>query len=156
MQNVVNRRWLLKQYPEGMPSLDNWAMGELPVPDPGPGQILVKAKWLSVDPYMRGRMSPATNYTKGVGIGELMQGGGVGEVVASNHPKWKTGDIAESMSFGWQEWSVLTPDVSGPAGVNRSIPNSRRLKARYLGSGCPDLRLTSVSLNSAAPGRVIR
>jgi NADPH-dependent curcumin reductase CurA len=62
-------------------------MDALPVPDPGFGQILVKARWLSVDPYMRGRMSPATNYTKGVEIGEVMQGGGVGEVVASNHPK---------------------------------------------------------------------
>src|SRR3974377_1626786 len=99
MQNVVNRRWLLKQYPEGMPTMDNWTMDAQPVPDPGPGQILVKAKWLSVDPYMRGRMSPATNYTKGVEIGEVMQGGGVGEVVASNHPKWKAGDIAESMGF---------------------------------------------------------
>ena len=71
MQNVVNRRWLLKSYPEGMPSLENWTMDSQPVPDPGPGQILVKAKWLSVDPYMRGRMSPATNYTKGVKIHEL-------------------------------------------------------------------------------------
>jgi len=81
MQNVVNRRWLLTAYPEAMPTPDNWIMDTRPVPDPGPGQILIKAKWLSVDPYMRGRMSPATNYTKGVGIGELMQGGGVGEVV---------------------------------------------------------------------------
>ena len=71
---------------------------------------------------MRGRMSPATNYTKGVAIGEVMQGGGVGEVVASNHPAWKVGDVAESMSFGWQEWSVLTPDIAGPAGVNRIDP----------------------------------
>jgi NADPH-dependent curcumin reductase CurA len=139
MQNVVNRRWLLKQYPEGMPTLDNWAMDEQPVPDPGPGQILVKAKWLSVDPYMRGRMSPATNYTKGVEIGEVMQGGGVGEVVASNHPKWKVGDIAESMSFGWQEWSVLTPDVPGPAGVNRIDPNLAPIESSLSWLGMPGL-----------------
>jgi NADPH-dependent curcumin reductase CurA len=98
MQNLVNRRWLLASYPEGMPAPDNWVMDAHPVPDPGPGQILVKAKWLSVDPYMRGRMSPASNYTKGVALGEVMQGGGVGEVAASNHPAWKIGDIAESMS----------------------------------------------------------
>ena len=66
-----------------MPTLENWTLDSQPVPDPGPGQILVKAKWLSVDPYMRGRMSPSANYTKGVAIGEVMQGGGVGEVVAS-------------------------------------------------------------------------
>jgi NADPH-dependent curcumin reductase CurA len=64
-------------------------------------------------------MSPARGYTKGVALGEVMAGGGVGEVVASNHPRWKVGDIAESMSFGWQEWSVLTPDIFGPAGVNK-------------------------------------
>lgn len=68
MQNLMNRRWLLASYPEGMPTSDNWIMDTQPVPDPGAGQILVKAKWLSVDPYMRGRMSPATNYTKGVAI----------------------------------------------------------------------------------------
>jgi NADPH-dependent curcumin reductase CurA len=67
-----------------------------------------------------------------------MQGGGVGEVVASNHPDWKTGDIAESMSFGWQEWSVLTPDIFGPAGVNKIDPELPRLKVRFLGSVCPD------------------
>jgi NADPH-dependent curcumin reductase CurA len=119
MQNVINRRWLLTSYPAGMPSLENWTMDTQPVPDPGPGQILIKSKWLSVDPYMRGRMSPGPNYTKGVGLGEVMQGGGVGEVMASNHPAWTVGDIAESMSVGWQEWSVLTPDVFGPAGVNK-------------------------------------
>ena len=139
MQNIVNRRWFLKQYPEGMPTLDNWTMDEQRVPDPGPGQILVKAKWLSVDPYMRGRMSPATNYTKGVEIGELMQGGGVGEVVASNHPKWKAGDIAESMSFGWQEWSVLTPEGSGPAGVNRIDPNLAPIESSLSWLGMPGI-----------------
>ena len=55
-------------------------------------------------------------------IGEVMQGGGVGEVVESNHPDWKAGDIAESMDVGWQEWSVLTPDLPGRAGVNKVDP----------------------------------
>ena len=116
---ATNRRWLLAAYPEGMPSKANWKLDLQPVSDPGPGQILVKAKWLSVDPYMRGRMSRAASYTQGVDLGDVMQGGGVGEVVASNHPAWKIGDIAESMSFGWQEWSVLTPGLPGAAGVNR-------------------------------------
>jgi NADPH-dependent curcumin reductase CurA len=156
MHNIVNRRWLLKEYPEGMPTLDNWTMDEQPVPDPGPGQSLVKAKWLSVDPYMRGRMSPATNYTKGVGIGELMQGGGVGEVVASNHPKWKTGDIAESMSFGWQEWSVLTPDVSGPAGVNKIDPKLAPIESSLSWLGMPGLTAYFGLLELGPPGRMIR
>jgi NADPH-dependent curcumin reductase CurA len=73
MHDLVNRRWLLTSYPDGVPSLANWTMDTQPVPDPGPSQALVRAKWLSVDPYMRGRMSAATNYAKGVGIGEVMQ-----------------------------------------------------------------------------------
>ncbi len=139
MKNVMNRRWLLAQYPEGMPAPDNWTMDAQPVPDPGAGQILVKAKWLSVDPYMRGRMSRSTNYTKGVEIGEVMQGGGVGEVVASNHPAWKVGDIAESMGVGWQEWSVLTPDVAGPHGVNRIDPKLAPIESSLSWLGMPGL-----------------
>ena len=137
MNNVVNRRWLLASYPEGMPAPENWTMDAQPVPDPGPGQILIKANWLSVDPYMRGRISPGTNYTKGVGLGEVMQGGGVGEVVASNHPAWKIGDIAKSMSFGWQEWSVLTPDVFGPAGVNKIDPKLAPIESSLSWLGMP-------------------
>ncbi|TVR10355.1 MAG: NADP-dependent oxidoreductase [Salinarimonadaceae bacterium] len=113
MSEGVNRRWLLKEYPEGMPSVDTWRMSEDPIPQPGPGQILVRVKWLSVDPYMRGRISPAKGYAKGVEIGELMQGGGVGEVTVSNHPAWKPGDIVESMDVGWQEWALLTPAQGG-------------------------------------------
>src|SRR5260221_562363 len=88
---------------------------------------------------MRGRISPATNYTKGAAIGEVMQGGGVGEVVASNHPAWKVGDIAESMSFGWQEWSVLTPDMVGPAGVNRIDPGLAPIESSLSWLGMPGL-----------------
>ena len=138
MQNVMNRRWLLAGYPEGMPTLENWTLDSQPVPDPGPGQILVKAKWLSVDPYMRGRMSPSANYTKGVAIGEVMQGGGVGEVVASNHPAWKVGEIAESMAFGWQERSVLTPEL-GPPGVNKIDPNLAPIESSLSWLGMPGL-----------------
>ena len=139
MQNVLNRRWLLASYAAGMPTAENWRIDTQAVPDPGPGQILVKAKWLSVDPYMRGRMSPAAGYTKGVGLGEVMQGGGVGEVVASNHPAWKPGDIAESMSFGWQEWSVLTPDIFGPAGVNKIDPKLAPIESSLSWLGMPGI-----------------
>ena len=121
-----------------MPTLENWTLDRQPVPDPGPGQILVKAKWLSVDPYMRGRMSPSANYTKGVAIGEVMQGGGVGEVVASNHSAWKVGEIAEFMSFGWQEWSVLIPEL-GPPGANKIDPNLAPIESSLSWLGMPGL-----------------
>ncbi|GGF53509.1 putative NADP-dependent oxidoreductase YfmJ [Azorhizobium oxalatiphilum] len=116
---MINRQWLLASHPQGQATLDTWRLAEAPVPQPGPGQILVRTQWLSLDPYMRGRISPSTNYTKGVGIGEVMQGGGVGEVVASNHDDWKPGDIAEAMGFGWQEYAVLSPDLPGAARVNK-------------------------------------
>jgi NADPH-dependent curcumin reductase CurA len=87
---------------------------------------------------MRGRMSPSANYTKGVAIGEVMQGGGVGEVVASNHPAWKVGEIAESMGFGWQEWSVLTPEL-GPPGVNKIDPKLAPIESSLSWLGMPGL-----------------
>ena len=151
MQNVINHRWLLASYPQGMPVAHNWTMDAQPVPDPAAGQILVKAKWLSVDPYMRGRMSPAANYAKGVGLGEVMHGGGVGEVVVSNHPAWKVGDIAESMSMGWQEWSVLTPDVVGPAGVHKIDPKLAPIQSSLSWLGMPGITAYFGLLDVARP-----
>ena len=83
-------------------------------------------------------MSPSANYTKGVAIGEVMQGGGVGEVVASNHPAWKVGETAETMSFGWQEWSVLTPSF-GPAGVNKIDAQLAPIESSLSWLGMPGL-----------------
>ena len=106
MRNV-NRPFLLARYPEGLPKEDDWKLVESPVPEPSADEILVRTQWLSVDPYMRGRISPAKSYAKGVAPGELMVGGGVGEVVRSNIPEFKPGDIVESMAFGWQDYPVL-------------------------------------------------
>jgi NADPH-dependent curcumin reductase CurA len=102
-----NRQFVLANYPEGLPSESTWRMVETPMPEPKDGEILVRALWLSVDPYMRGRISPSKGYTKGVSPGEVMQGGGVGSVIASRNPKFKPGDVVESMAFGWQEYPVL-------------------------------------------------
>jgi NADPH-dependent curcumin reductase CurA len=68
-----------------------------------------------------------------------MQGGGVGEVMSSNHPAWKVGDIAESMSVGWQEWSVLTPDVFGPTGVNKIDPKLAPIESSLSWLGMPGI-----------------
>ena len=106
MRNV-NRQFILVRYPEGLPKEDDWKLVENPVPEPGADEMLVRTQWLSVDPYMRGRISPAKSYAKGVAPGELMVGGGVGEVVRSNIPEFKPGDIVESMGFGWQDYPVL-------------------------------------------------
>ena len=114
-------------------------MIETPMPEPGPGQILIRTKWLSLDPYQRGRISAAQNYAAGVKPGGVMQGGGMGEVIASNHPDWKPGDLAESMSVGWQEYSVLTPDLPGSAATNR-VPEGVPEQATLSWLGMPGLK----------------
>jgi len=76
------------------------------MPEPGEGEVVVKVMFLSVDPYMRGRMSEAKSYAAPVEIGGVMTGGGVGQVVASRHPKYSEGDIVEGMT-GWQEYACL-------------------------------------------------
>ena len=94
----VNRQILLKSRPEGAPSLVNFALVQGTVPEPGDGEVLVRTRWLSLDPYMRGRMSAAKSYAKPVEVGATMVGGTVGEVVASCNPYFAVGDIV--MGYG--------------------------------------------------------
>jgi NADPH-dependent curcumin reductase len=101
-----NRRILLKQRPTGMPTLQDFELSEGPVPEPGEGEVLTRTLWLSLDPYMRGRMSDAKSYAKPVGVGEVMTAGTVGEVVTSRHSGFSPGDIVVGQG-GWQEWAVL-------------------------------------------------
>ncbi len=129
-----NRQWILVRHPDGMPQEGDWQLVESPMPEPGEGEMLVRAIYLSVDPYMRGRISPAKNYTAGVGLGEVMQGGGVGEVVRSNHPDFHPGDIVESMEFGWQEYPVL-----GAAGTRRVDPTIAPIHTALSCLGMPGL-----------------
>lgn len=100
-----NRRILLASRPTGWPTADNFKHVTEPVPEPGPKEVLVRALWLSVDPYMRGRMSAAKSYAKPVEIGEVMTGGMVAQVVKSNHKAFTPGDIVEG-SLGWQDYAV--------------------------------------------------
>jgi len=111
VMSMRNRRWVLAAHAAKEATEDTWKMVEDDLPRPGVGQILIKTQWLSVDPYMRGRLNPPSPGAAGMQIGDLMQGGGVGEVIASNHPAWNVGDIAEGLDVGWQEYSVLTPDL---------------------------------------------
>ena len=74
---------------------------DIPIPEPGPGEVLVKVHYLSLDPYQRGRMRDAASYAAAIGLGEVMTGGTVGEVVKSNHPGFAVGDIVEDR-LGWQ------------------------------------------------------
>ena len=108
--NSTNRQWKLVSYPTGMPTESNWAMSESPIPEPDSGSMLVRAIYLDVAPYMRGRISPQKNYAAGVSPGELMVGGAIGQVVFSNTPAYQSGQIVVTgHAFGWQEFSVVEP-----------------------------------------------
>jgi NADPH-dependent curcumin reductase len=96
-----NLQVLLASRPVGRPSPDNFEFVQTPIPNPGEGQVLLKIRYLSLDPYMRGRMSAAKSYAASVEIGQVMEGGTVAEVLESRHPDYAAGDMVLSYS-GWQ------------------------------------------------------
>lgn len=101
-----SREIQLASRPVGEPTAENFRLAEVEVPDPGPGEILVRNTYMSVDPYMRGRMNDVKSYVPPFAIGEPLQGGAVGEVVSSNDESLAVGDTVVHMS-GWREYAVL-------------------------------------------------
>src|SRR5438874_10990121 len=99
----VNRQITLAARPVGFPKQSDFKMVEAPIPQPDDDEVLLKVLYLSVDPYMRGRMSEAKSYAEPVKIGEPMVGGTVGRVIASRNHMFRPGDIVESY-VGWQEY----------------------------------------------------
>ena len=102
---VQGKRVVLASRPAGEPKPSDFRIEEYPLPAPGNGQVLLRTIWLSLDPYMRGRMSEAASYAAPVQIGGVMEGGTVSEVVASNHAGFQKGDIVLSRA-GWQTHAV--------------------------------------------------
>src|SRR5918992_3276877 len=94
------QRIVLAARPAGEPRPENFRLEDVPVPTAGPGQLLLRTIWLSLDPYMRGRMSDAASYAQPVPIGGVMEAGTVSEVIASNNPGFAKGDIVLSRA-GW-------------------------------------------------------
>lgn len=105
MAGSVNRQILLKSRPDGAPSLDNFEIVERPVPEPAEGDVLMRVIYLSLDPYMRGRMSAAKSYATPAAVGHPMVGGTVGEIVKSRNPAYSVGDIVLGYG-GWQEYAI--------------------------------------------------
>ncbi len=91
-QKQRNRRWVLASRPHGAPVPENFRLEEDDVATPGEGQVLLRTVYLSLDPYMRGRMSDEPSYSPPVDIGGVMVGGTVSRVVESNHPDYQPGD----------------------------------------------------------------
>jgi len=105
MSRNANRQIVLAARPEGAPKNSNFKLIETPVPEPGDGELVTRTIYLSLDPYMRGRMNAAKSYAKPVEIGEVMTGGAVGQVIASKNPKFIEGDIVFGYS-GWQDYAL--------------------------------------------------
>ncbi|RCH67579.1 NADP-dependent oxidoreductase [Streptomyces sp. SDr-06] len=106
----MNRQWILARRPQGdlNPSgPDCFELRTTKAPQPGPGEALVRVDWLSIDPTQRGWLNDSPNYRAPVGLGEVMRGGGVGEVVASNAPALPVGTHVYG-ELGWQDYAVGT------------------------------------------------
>src|SRR5262245_30346175 len=100
---VTSREIQLKSRPVGMPSAENFELATVAIPDPAADEVQVKNIWMTVDPYMRGRMVDRPSYFPPFRLGEPLQGGAIGEVVVSRDPVLKRGDLVSSM-FGWREF----------------------------------------------------
>ena len=99
------KRIVLAKRPDGFPTDENFRLEESQVPEPGEGEVLVRVKYMSLDPYMRGRMDDGPSYAAPVPVDGTMEAGAVGEVIASNDPKFAVGDHAFGM-FGWATHGV--------------------------------------------------
>ena len=134
MSNQKNREIRLKRRPVGVPKTDDFELAETEVPTPGHGQVLVRNIFMSVDPYMRGRMVDRRSYVPPFQIGEVLSGGAIGQVVASNNNKeFKAGDYV-SNGLGWREWFV-----SPSQGLQKLDPKIGPIQS-YLGAlGMPGL-----------------
>ena len=126
----LNPQIVLDNRPQGEASVDNFRLIELPTPDLQDGQVLVRHHYLSLDPYMRGRMNDSKSYAASQPLGEVMLGGTVGEVVESQHPKFQVGDPVVGMG-GWQLFSVV--DANAP-GMLRKVDTTHVPLSYYLGA----------------------
>jgi len=102
---TTNQQITFASRPQGEPTADTFELVEASIPQPGEGQFLVEIDYLSVDPYMRGRMNDVKSYIPPFQIGEVLGGECVGRVVESKHPKFPTGSYVAGM-FGWQQYAV--------------------------------------------------
>jgi NADPH-dependent curcumin reductase CurA len=108
MATLTSTEWALARRPVGLPQEADFEKKTVEIAEPGPGEIQVQNSWMSVDPYMRGRMYDRESYVPPFQIGETMTGGAVGRVTASNNPDFQVGDLVQSMN-GWRTAWVGDP-----------------------------------------------
>ncbi|ABX17901.1 NADP-dependent oxidoreductase [Burkholderia multivorans] len=120
---TANRRIVLNSRPVGAPTANDFRLETGDVPTPGAGQVLLRTVWLSLDPYMRGRMSDAPSYAPPVQLGDVMVGGTISRVVASNLPAFREGDLVVAAG-GWQDYALS--DGSDLIPLGRDFPHPSR------------------------------
>jgi NADPH-dependent curcumin reductase CurA len=128
--NLTNHQFRLAARPQGLPKRSDWNYTEEPVKDPGPGDVLVKTLYLSLDPAMRGWMNEGKSYIAPVGIGEVMRAGGAGRVIASGNPAFAVGDHVTGL-LGAQEYALI--GAEGTKGLTKVDPKLVPLPV-YLGA----------------------
>lgn len=108
-----NREWYFVERPDGEPDLDCFELRESDVPEPRFGELLVRVRYLSVDPYMRGRMRDGESYAEPWALGDVLKGGIVGEVVESESPEYEAGDLVTGRGT-WADYTVVDADGVAP------------------------------------------
>ncbi|MCG9677561.1 NADP-dependent oxidoreductase [Vibrio sp. Isolate24] len=122
MTNNVNRRIVLASRPKGAPTAENFRLEETQKPLPAQGELLLRSVYLSLDPYMRGRMSDAKSYADPVAIDDVMVGGTVCQVEASNHPDYSVGEWVLAFA-GWQDYAISDGEGLIKMGMNPTHPS---------------------------------
>jgi NADPH-dependent curcumin reductase CurA len=141
---TTSREVRLKSRPQGLPTAANFEIASVTLPAPGAGEVQVRNTWMTVDPYMRGRMNDVQSYVPPFQIGEALQGGAVGEVTASNDPAFKAGDLVQSF-FGWRE------AFNAPAAAVQKLDTHGLPPQAFLGAaGMPGLTAYAGLLRVAA------
>ena len=160
---ATNVQVLLQSRPSGWPTKDNFSIVEGAIPTPSEGEVLIRGHYLSLDPYMRGRMNAGASYVKPVDVGAVMCGEVVGEVLVSNNSKFASGDFVQG-DLGWQEYAIsngktlrkLDPRV--PLSANLSVVGMPGATAYIglIGIGQPKAGETVVvSAASGAVGSIV-
>ena len=145
MPNLTNRRILLASRPEGEPTAANFRLETQPAPEPKDGEVLLRTTWLSLDPYMRGRMSAGRSYIKPVEVGEVMGAGTVSAVAASRNPAYAEGDVVLS-GAGWQDYAV-----SDGKGLRKLDPEKAPIQTALGVLGMPGMTAYSGLLTIGQP-----
>jgi NADPH:quinone reductase len=117
----VNKKILLVSRPSGIPTLSSFEIKDAEMPRPGEGEVLVRALYLSVDPYMRGRMNDRASYVEPFALNEVIEGGVVGEVTESRAEGFAPGDIVAGM-LGWQLYQTARADPRNPTAIRKVDP----------------------------------